>query len=462
MQKEILTSDKIINISEGFDRVGRIILIKNEPEKIFRIIANDYRAFFETLFQNKNLNRLFQTGLVNSKISEKYLGANGEMVIEHDKLPDINYLFEWSREMTKRAGLFLLELTMGLVKTGLFCKDSHAFNIVFSGSRPFFHDYGSIEKNLGQIKPVWINAFFENFVFPVNYFQVADGKKYREFAIRHLNKPFNVWRFFYFTFLGHPIHTLRSIIHYFRLKKLGLEVSTERKQLEFLQRLRDYLGSLKLVYPQTKWGHYSDDVEKKLSDPSLWDVKMKNFAVLSQSIQPASLLDIGGNNGFYSRIFLRGHGGVKKITLVDYDEVAVDRAYLNEKDIANAFVGDFKRLTSQTITYFKPYKKTVYSSFASRNATDATLMLALMHHLVYYQNRNFAEIVEVLKACSKKWTIVEFVSNEDFHVKKWFKKGNIKKFWYTVENLTAELEKYFFIKKILPSANSREDRYLML
>ncbi|KKR75580.1 MAG: hypothetical protein UU18_C0002G0015 [Parcubacteria group bacterium GW2011_GWB2_40_8] len=457
-----LEKNSIIEISEGFDRVGKMIKIHGEEQKLYRIINNPYKEFFQRLFESKKLEPLFDKFLVETKISDEYAGENDELILEHEIVPDINYLFEWSREMTKDAGVFLLDATIELIKKGLFLKDSHAFNLTYSGRRWYFLDYGSIVKNPAQISHVWITHFFHNFVLPVNYFQISEGKKYRELAAEYLDKPFNSFRFFYFSFFRHPFHTISSLgrCWYFILKCRS--VKTESGQLEVLAGLRAYLQNLKIKYPPTKWGKYYQREGAKVEDLSSWNQKMKSLAQMVKNLPAKTLLDLGGNTGFYSKLVKLSNSNIKTILLTDYDEVAVDMAYKTESELSNTSVTDFRSLSKDIEVFWKPHKKTVYPNFASRHESDLVLMLALVHHLIYYQNLSFEEIVETVRLCSKKWIIIEFVSNDDFHIKKWFKKGIKKIEWYNMGGFKKELEKYFKILSVLPSGEEREDRFLIL
>lgn len=457
-----LNKNGIIEISEGFDRVGKIIKIRGEEQKLYRIINNPYKEFFQWLFESKKLESLLGKFLVETKISHEYTGENDELILEHEIIPDINYLFEWSREMTKDAGIFLLDATIELIKNGLFLKDSHAFNLTYSNRRWLFFDYGSIVRNPAQISHVWITHFFHNFVLPVNYFQISEGKKYRELAIRYLDKPFNSFRFFYFSFFRQPFHTINSLGRYWFFILKCRSVKTESGQLEVLAGLRVYLQSLKIKYPLTKWGEYYQRERAKVEDSSSWNQKMNSLVQMVKDLPVKTLLDLGGNTGFYGKLIKLSNSSIKIITLTDYDEVAVDMAYKIESELSNTSVTDFRSLSKDIEVFWKPRKKTVYPNFASRHESDLVLMLALVHHLIYYQNLTFKEIVETVRLCSKKWIIIEFVSNEDFHIKKWFKKGIKKIEWYDIEGFKKELEKYFKILSVLPSGEEREERFLIL
>lgn len=457
-----INRNSIIEISEGFDRVGKIIKIINEDKKLYRIINNPYKEFFQRLFESKKLESLFGKFLVETKISNEYVGENNELILEHEIIPDINYLFEWSREMTKDAGLFLLDATTRLIKNGLFLKDSHAFNLTYSNRRWYFLDYGSIVKNPAKISHVWITHFFYNFVLPVNYFQISEGKKYREMAVRYLDKPFNSFRFFYFSFFRYPFHTINSLGRYWYFILKCRFVKTESRQLEVFVELRSYLEKLKIKYPSTKWGEYYQREGARVENLSSWNQKMKSLVQMVKDLPAKTLLDIGGNTGFYSKLIKLSNSSFKTITLTDYDEVAADMAYKIESELNNVSVTDFRSLSKDIEVFWKPSKKTVYPNFSLRHESDLVLMLALVHHLIYYQNLSFKDVVETVRLCSKKWIIIEFVSNDDFHVKKWFRKGMEKIDWYNIERFKQELEKYFNILLILPSGEEREDRFLIL
>lgn len=458
---EKLIPEKIINNSEGFDRVGRVIFIKGESDKIFRIISEPYRDFFIKTFNEKKIYHLFNNFLPQTKISEKYCGENNELILEHDFIPDINYLYEWSREMTKDAGIFLLDLNLEMIKIGLYIKDSHAFNITFSNKKPLFFDFGSIEENKGIIKFVWINHFYHNYLFPVKYFQNSDGKKYRNFAIKYLNKPFNWHRYLIFS-ISHPFAALKTLIQYLNIINECKKIKNSEQQINFLKKLKLILINTPIQYSNTRWRDYFQIQQAKLANKDQWDLKMKSLELLASKITPTTSIDIGGNTGLYTELMAKSCPSIKKNIVTDYDEMAIDLAYKNFPAVHNCYVTDFKILCQDELVNWKPNKETVYPAFSKRNSAELVLMLALIHHLFYFQKTNFSYIVNTLAQLSTKWIILEFISNQDFHVKKWFKKGIKPNDLYNIENLKKELSNQFIIEEVIPSGADREDRYLIL
>jgi hypothetical protein len=83
---------------------------------------------------------------------------------------------------------------------------------------------------------------------------------------------------------------------------------------------------------------------------------------------------------------------------------------------------------------------------------DVTLSLALLHHLVFYQDATFSFIAERLDALSKKAAIVQFITREDSYVKHWLKSLGTKFDWYTMDNFILEMNKYFPKHTIIDSA----------
>ncbi|MDP2933970.1 MAG: hypothetical protein Q8N81_07655 [bacterium] len=459
---KILTPDKFTNLSEGFDKTSKIIRIDQRPDKLFRIINNTYKDEFAQILGQVKLQALMGQWLIPTRVSPEFIGWNGEMILEHEITPDITYFFEWSREMIKTAGLFTLDLALQLSKIGLTIKDAHPFNLTFRGKSPVFLDYGSLQTNNHAIKPTWLKEFFENYVFPVNYFQAADGAKYRTWAIKHLNRPFSPWRFAGFTFFRRPVHTIAAIVKYFRFVCQCRRVKNCAEQQAVLQRLRQYLEGLEISYPQTTWGRYQPRSQPQPADIQSPDAKILALSKLTKILLPRTTLDIGGNTGYFTQIVKQTSPTVEKSFIIDADEVAVDTVFRQQASASGTYVVDYHGLLRDTLVLWKPGRITVYPNFLSRIKADLVLMLALVHHLYYRQNVSLQNIVDVLHQASTRWVIVEFVSNQDFHVKKWFQKGLTEQTHYTLDNFLDTLSRSFRVLNILPSGNHREDRHLIL
>jgi hypothetical protein len=59
---------------------------------------------------------------------------------------------------------------------------------------------------------------------------------------------------------------------------------------------------------------------------------------------------------------------------------------------------------------------------------------------VFKQGLNFSQVIEKINPFVKKQLIIEFQPKEDKFVSRWW---NENYRWYTLENLVAELQKYF-------------------
>lgn len=91
-------------------------------------------------------------------------------------------------------------------------------------------------------------------------------------------------------------------------------------------------------------------------------------------------------------------------------------------------------------------------SAKSRFKSELVLGLDLIHHLVFFQNLNFIEIVRQFKSFTSKYLILEFVHPHDQFVSEWLKEKNFS--WYSYDNLKHELLKHF---EIIDETNSGND-----
>jgi len=132
-----------------------------------------------------------------------------------------------------------------------------------------------------------------------------------------------------------------------------------------------------------------------------------------ESLKPATVWDIGANNGYFSR--LCAQGGALTISM-DADIRCVEDNYQNNKKAG------FKNLLPLVVDMTVPPPPSGWSNkermdLTSRGPTDVTLALALVHHLAIAQNIPLKEIAAFMAGFGQN-LIIEFVPKSDVQVQR--------------------------------------------
>jgi len=319
-------------------------------------------------------------------------------ILEHELIDFETLSSEWPLAMKIDAAIMHLDLHIELIKNGWCLWDGHEYNILFDYTIPKWIDFHSIMPIRGDA------AWWNEFKFYVFDPLVGDEALWdREFK-----------------------------------KTSSKDVSKERIVI-FLEILKEAILAVQINPVKTPWFDYP-----RLSDTDL-DDKQKTTLEMMERVKPYcdTFLDIGSNVGWYSKAASQmGY----KVVAIDVDEACITELYTNTKasgDRILPLVLDFKTSLDAVSTY---------PPFAERLQCDVTLSLALLHHLVFYQEATFPYIAERLDALSKKAAIVQFITREDSYVKHWLKSLGTKFDWYTMDNFISEMNKYFPKQTIIDSS----------
>jgi len=378
-------------------------------DHIYRTIEDKYKNQVKELVTNNFLmDKLHQKGLVNTTIAPVRT-KQYDLILEHELIDFHSYMSEWSLPAKIDATLMVINLLEELVRNDLCLWDGHPFNIMFDYTTPKWIDFHSI------LPFTLITAWWNEFKFYMFNELVSD-------------------------------ETLWDV----EIQKI-MEGSGDSKEkaLNFFQKIKNSIESVKISPTKTPWYNYP-----RLDSINL-DNKQISTLQIMEKVKPFcdTFLDIGGNVGWYSK---EAHNMGYRVVTTDVDEACISDLYIDAKKSGSKIlplVSDFKSCLE--------YVPQHYPSFASRLKCDVTLSLALLHHLVFFQDCDFSFISERLNALSKKVAIVQFITREDSYVKHWLKTSVNKDYsWYTMDNFILSVTEYFPKYQIFES--SPEGRKLIL
>lgn len=395
MRIELTDSLAKSSLSKDFGTVFRF------NNHIYRTIENKYKNQVRNFVSNRDMmKRLHQKGLVITIIAPVHTDQN-DLILEHKLIEFESFAGEWSLPAKIDAAVMMIDLLEELLKNGWCLWDGHEFNILFDYTTPKFIDFHSIMPITTTIS--WWNEF-KHYVFDKLVGNEALWQKEKGIVDQ------------------------------------GSEEACAERWIIFLGKIRESLLSVKINPTKTPWFDYP-----RLSDTDL-DDKQRSTLQIMEKVKPSceTFLDIGCNVGWYSRAASRmGY----RVVAIDVDEACIAELYTNAKASESKIlplVSDFKTCLNSIYATHK--------SFAERIQCDVTLSLALLHHLVFFQDVAFPFIAERLDALSKKAAIVQFITRDDSYVKHWLKSLGTKFDWYTMDNFILEMSKYFPKHEIFESS----------
>ncbi len=430
---------------------------------IYRAISSERAAFYEHLLSQGILRDLIRRQLlIDTEITGLEL-AGYALVLKHRTVPFVSHCYEWCGEMLKAAALSVLQLERELLNYGLTLQDAHPYNVLFDGPTPVWVDLGSLvpfcrgepwhayEELLAYYaRPITIMAAGHRQIARCLLRDTKSGIVQRDVeaitgtclakttvavkalarrAVPPILRPF----------VRRPV---RSI--------LQSEPLTEKKEL--IGRIDNTIHQIESIrlapaVLNTECGDTSD-----LATTTDWTIKQRTVAQILSANAPRTVLDIGANGGWYSRLAARNGA---QVVSVDRDETSVTKVFFDAvrgRLPILPLVADFRNLNPLMAWSAAPGQ-----AYVDRFGCEMVLALSLVHHLVFEQHLNFELIAHGLSAFARKCLVVEFVGREDEYARQWF---TSRFSWYTLENLLTALKQKF--REVTTFPSDKEHRYVLL
>jgi len=169
-------------------------------------------------------------------------------------------------------------------------------------------------------------------------------------------------------------------------------------------------------------------------------------------LAPATVLDLGANTGRFS--LLAAEAGAR-VTALDQDDASMALLYeeaARRKLPVLPLVMDLGNPTPAT-----GWCAAQRPDALSRLASDTSLFLAVIHHLVFTGNHSLAQVAELVDRSCRRHAVVEWVAPEDA-MAQYLARTATKDFsFYTLEQLMAALAaRGFTIEALAPHAPARQ------
>jgi hypothetical protein len=361
----------------------------------------------------------------------RFLSPRGEpwaKVVAHERIPVVTYPYEWPFAMLRAAAELHLDVLLAALEESTSMKDGTAYNVQFVGARPTFVDIGSFEPANGP----WpgYRQFCQTMLFPL-LLQAHLGVPYHALLRGSLDglsaaelsgmfsgrKRFKKGVFKNVTLHGALERRVDASSEQVKqnASKAGYNVDLVKA---VARNLRKLVRKLEVGKRASTWSDYRTTCSYSDADA---EAKQGFVRAVVTDASPTTVLDLGANDGVYSRIAAEQ---AAHVVAVDGDEAVVDRLYRQLHAEGN------EQILPLTINLVDPpgglgWRNEERAAFSERVRPDLTMALALVHHLAIAANVPLPQVVEWLASfgpsgpgAGEGTLLVEFVHRDDPMVKR--------------------------------------------
>jgi SAM-dependent methyltransferase len=395
---------------------------------VYRAVAPRYVDMARKVLASDYAPKLFDAGLVETAVSDIRLEGY-ELCLQHKRIPLVSVWKEWSSSMIKDAALMVLNLNIELAKHGLVTKDIQPDNVlidIFRGPRPIWVDFGSIAPLGPSLEKFPFSAFRDHWFIPL--WLLSKGQHNLAKMVFHEQRPDQGIK----RILSKPL--LRWLPLFYSLHVYARRKARRLAPIAVLQKLADYVENLSIAPQTTSWSRYEQGEMTPVDRVDEFNPKARAVYQLLDRCRPDTVLDMACNKGWFAELAVSL--GSQAVAF-DIDDAAI--CYLYERAKKQQLpvlplVMDFCWPTpSFGLGLARPPAD-------ERLRCNTTLVLALVHHLVFKQGLRFEPIARIIHLFSQQRAIVEFVPRDDRYVKPWIGPEHD---WYTLDNFARSLNRYF-------------------
>ena len=390
---------------------------------LYRQVNQSYRADYQHLMDSGLYQKLTDSGWLVQHQEVDLEPADPNLayrVIQPEAIPFISYPFEWCFSQLKDAALLTLRILKAAYDHGMVLKDASAYNIQFVGFAPVLIDTLSFEIYREGEPWTAYRQFCQHFLAPLALMAYRDVRLSQLLRVYIDGIPLDLASRLLpggtrldFSLATH-LHLHAAAQRRYADKIVKKEALSHRMSRVAFQGLMDSLETTirKLQWKPagTEWAVYYTDTN--YSSRALEHKKQVVDDYLGQ-IKPSVVWDLGGNTGVFSRI--ASDQGALTVSF-DIDPAAVElnyRAAVEKKE---------PRLLPLVIDLTNPspsigWQNQERMSVLERGPADATMALALIHHLAISNNVPLESLADFLAQVAP-WLIIEFVPKTDSQVQR--------------------------------------------
>jgi hypothetical protein len=435
--------------------------------KLYRQVNQYYAAPYRQLIDSGLYNKLVNQGqlIAHEEIAENITGsADWFTTLLPEPVETISYPYEWCFEQLQDAALLTLSVLKKALEHGMILKDATPYNIQFHKGRPIFIDTLSFDTY--DPKQPWIayRQFCQCFLFPLylEHYLKTDIQKILSTYIDGIpvdiiakllplksRLSLGVWLHVY---LQHSASTSTRANNNNHNNKTA--AFSKKKLLDVISHLSSIITSFPAnkTY-KTTWSNYYEDT---ILSKEYLKAKEVIISEMSAATKARSVLDLGANDGYFSKIFA---GRQMQVIATDSDNRCISRLYQEVKKdkIENILPLILDIANPSPAIGFNNQER---AAFHDRIQTDLVAALALVHHLVIGKNISLPVLAEYFNKIAPE-LIIEFVPKEDEKVQHMLKTRPDTFIDYDQAHFEKYLSTYFDIIEKRPVAGTTRTLYRM-
>lgn len=435
---------------------------------VFHWNGNYYRQVNRVYADDYNL--LMKSGLYKHLASKKFLLNHTEtddiIAVEHsryktlfpDQLSIITYPYEWCFDQLKDAALLTITILKESIGYGMIIKDASPYNIQFDKGRPVFIDTLSFEKYDENKAWVAYRQFCNLFLFPLYLEHYLKTDIQKTLIVYPEGIPVDITSKLLplksRTNLGVWLHVyLQNTISRTTDSKKDDGKFNKRKLLNLVDHLERTVTHVKSGYRSSAWNNYYAET---ISSNGYLRAKETLFRKMTSSIESGLALDLGANDGYFSKI-LASEGW--NVVAVDSDSQSICRLYEETRrdNVENILPLVMDIANPSPATGFGNKER---AAFNERVKPDLVVALALVHHLVIGRNISLNVMAAWFGSMAKR-LIIEFVPREDEKVQMMLASRKDVFGDYTPASFELYFGRYFSVKHREQIPGSARVIYLM-
>lgn len=397
-------------------------------------------------------------------------------ILAPEQLEFVSYPYEWSFSQLRDAALLTLTIQKHALEHNQILKDASAYNIQFHHGKPVLIDTLSFEPYAGQRAWQAYAQFCRHFLAPLALMAQVDVRL-SELLRDHIDGvPLDLAaRLLPLHRKLHPRLLLHLTLHSASQQRYAhttvkADATPPRSQtpasgqpgmaktslLGLTDSLASTIRSLRLPRRlATEWGHYYTFTN--YSDAAAQH-KAEVLTKFVRAVQPATVWDMGGNDGRFSRVALAA--GAPSAICFDVDPLAVEKNFrqISEHQETN-LLPLLLDLTnpSPAIGWANQERQSISQR---RKPGTMVLALALIHHLAISNNLPFDRIAEWLSQVGDT-LVIEFVPKGDSKVSTLLATRKDIFDQYEPEAFEAAFGRWFELTDKQPLTDSGRVMYLM-
>ncbi len=417
-----------------------------------------------------NYDRLMQSGLYQLLTNKSYLIPHREIddnytnspdwykTIQPELIPFISYPYEWCFDQLKDAALLTLSVQRAAIDHGMILKDATPLNIQFRKGKPVFIDTLSFELYDPSYPWIAYRQFCECFLFPLylEHYLKIDVQKILstyldgipvEITSRMLpiKSGFNlgVWLHVH---LQNNVRSSEGTTREGRFDK--------KKMLNLVSHLESIIHRFtSQKAADSTWSNYYD---KTILGKQYLQSKENLFLEFTNDIEPSQVLDIGGNDGYFSKLLAKRNF---EVVTIDNDSQSISNLYqyVKKSNVSNILPLNID-ISNPSPDFGFDHRERL--SFEKRFKVDLVLALALIHHLALTKNLPL-EIIAFYFHSIAPMLLMEFVPKTDDKVQEMLSARKDIFPDYSIDKFESAFSNYFSIVKKEKISGTDRVLYLM-